>query len=143
MTADVIISRMDKVLKRFNVSNREVYKRVVIRSGGDPLIGRYSSVKTAEWKLDPQPMVMSPRSDEPVALNSDGKSVVQVGDLLLTVTPTSVSREDLENKNLVFVFKHPSNHVEEEYFIVSYRPVVVYGSDVMFNVLVRSKRRPD
>jgi hypothetical protein len=141
--ASAIIQRVNKALSRVNVTNRIAYKRIILRSGGDPLIGRYSSVKTGEWKLDPQPLVMTPRADEPLAVNSDGQSVVLLGDLLLTVTPTALSREDLRDKNLVLVFKHPSTSEEEEYFIVSYRPVVVYGEDVMYHVLARSKRRPE
>lgn len=140
MNADAIIKRMNAVLTKAAVTNRVVYKRVIYRHGGDELLGRPAKVANWQQKLDPQPLIMSARADEPVALNAG--EVVQVGDLLMTTTPTALSKDDLTNKNLVIVLVHPITGAEEQYSIVSYRPVTVYGADVMYNVLVRSKSRP-
>lgn len=143
--ATKIISRVNQVLASLNVTNRVVYKRVISRTGGDPLLGRPGAVDIADTVLSPQPAVeYVPTIVNNRGLNKNhplvvGGQIAMVGDYLLTMSATSITKDDLENPDTVFALKTTTS--EEERAVVSYDPAVINGIDVAYFVLVRSVER--
>ena len=133
-----ITKRLDSVLTRFNLTDRPVYKRVITRTGGDPLLGKPASVSVVDTLFAPQPAVQAifNKSIDVVV----GTSIAQVGDYLCTFSPTALSRADLANKDMTVVFKDASG-TQDELFVEAFGPTVLNGVDVVFDVLIRSKKR--
>jgi hypothetical protein len=136
--ADSLIKVADKLLTRFNVTDRKVYKRTFTRTGGDALIGRPGSVTSRDVALDPPPAVQLITSSYlSMAVGANG--LVQIGDYLMTVSPNALSRADLQNPNIALVFSPGPS--EEELVITTFNPVMANGKDVVFEVVARSKKR--
>jgi hypothetical protein len=55
--ATTLISKVDSALNKTKVTDRVVYKRLLSRGGGDPLIGRSGSVTVTDTELQPQPAI--------------------------------------------------------------------------------------
>jgi hypothetical protein len=136
-SAAAIISKLDKALAKYNITDRVVYKRLFSREGGDPLIGRPGSVTATDTKLSPQPAVLPPTGNHPLLLNAS--NVLRIGDCILQVSPTAISKSDLENKEMMLVFKDGDK--EEEFSIVSYFPTVLNGTVVLYDLWVTSRKR--
>jgi hypothetical protein len=136
--ADSLIKVADKLLTRFNVTDRKVYKRTFTRTGGDALIGRPGSVTSRDVALDPPPAVQLITSSYlSMAVGANG--LVQIGDYLMTVSPNALSRADLQNPNIALVFSPGPS--EEELVITTFNPVMANGKDVVFEVVARSNKR--
>lgn len=141
--ADRLINKLDPLLKKYNVTERVVYKREYTVVGGDELIGRGGTRTYEDTALDPQPMVV------PLSINFGNKArnnvfvvngeMAVVGDLIVYLSSTSITRDELLNTNLTIVFKLDTS--EEEYHIVTYEPAVVIGKAVYYKSLLRSKGR--
>lgn len=136
--ATALISKVDRLLDRLNVSDRRVFKRKITRVGGDPLIGKSASVTSVDTQLAPVPAVTRPSANDPLAIS--GVAVVPVTDYLLYVSPTSLSSAEIQDKDTVLVFKDEANK-EEECVIAAYQPLVLKGAVINYVVLARSKRR--
>jgi hypothetical protein len=135
--ATALISKLDGVLKKYNLTDRTVYKRTVTRSGGDTVTGKGVVTVNTDVVLSPQPAV---RQLSQMDMYTGVAAMAQIGDSVCTVSPTAVTRTELLNKNLLFVFKDASDN-EEECFIVGFIPSALNGVDVAFDVVVRSKKR--
>lgn len=142
--SDKLIRVADKLLNRFDVTDRAIYKRVYTRTGGDALLGRPGTVSYVDTIMNPQPIFgelsfhrgNTPRNS--VGLIDSG--IALIGDYLLQCSPTSVTVTELANKEMTFIAKD-SNGNEEQFFIVTYKASAVNGVDVFFTVLLRSKSR--
>jgi hypothetical protein len=143
--ATSIRDRAAKLLGQFQVTDRPIYKRVITRSGGDALLGRPGTVVKTDTLLNPQPAVTYPLEQvtkETLAKNLlvlSGGDRVSVGDYILLVSPNAISKEDILNPDVMFVFAPGAK--EEECYVVQLLPSVMNGIDVIFNVLIRSKAR--
>lgn len=135
--ATSLIARLNKISSALNVTDRVVYKRKITRTGGDPLIGAPASVSYTDTKLSPQPVVDTPASDHPLILS--GNIMAPLTDLLLLVSPTALLLSELQDKDIVLVFK--SGTTEQEYFVHTYLPYALNGIAVAYHVLARSKKR--
>lgn len=138
-----LIAKMDKLLTKFDISDRVVYKRVITRVGGDPLLGRPAAVTTNDVSLNPQPVVKywgftARKEYYQSVLLADG--VGQTGDVLLNpISSTCITRSELRNPDISFVLKDDT--AEEEYTIVAVEPIAFQGVALAFNLLLRSKKR--
>lgn len=134
---DSIIKRIDKLLSKTRPFVGKAYKRVVTKSGGDSVTGRNAAVSVTDTEFSVPPAVRVVTADD--AMHVIGTTVNPVTDLMMTVSPTALTATDLTNPNLVIVFKNGT--FEEEFFIVFPNPAVIYGGTVVFDVLIRSKKR--
>lgn len=139
-----LTAKADKLLTKYQVTDgRDLYKRVITRTGGDDLLGRPGTVSVVDTLLDPPPMVETlsfQRANH--ARNFLGRigttdSIALIGDTFCTISITALSTEELENKDLVFVFK--GGPVDEEMNVITYDAAVVNNVVVVWYVLLRSK----
>lgn len=133
-----LIAKVDRAMKSLNVTDRVVYKRLLSREGGDPLIGRGQSVTLSDTELDPQPIVEVPTSDNPLLLS--GVQMNPATDYLLAISSSAITLTELKNPNVLIAFKDSSDQFEE-CAVVRFIPVVLEGTVVLYNVLVRSRKR--
>lgn len=135
-SAEAIIKKISGALKKVKATDRDVYKRVYTNTGGDDLLGIPGTVRVYDYILDPQPSV--------TALSFSGKLAVWMGeriqfdDLVLVVSPATLTRDELSDKNLKFVFKSTDGS-EEEFSLVTYSSSMFGGSAVAHTVVVRSQ----
>jgi len=141
--ADRLINKADKLLTKYLPTDRDVYKRTIVRTGGDALLGRPGSVVRTDTLLVPQPMVTvldltrTNTARDYLAITDVG--LEQVGDYIVEFSASSISTDELANPDLVIVFKRGT--AAEEMVIVTFNPLVVNGRAVLYNALVRSKKR--
>jgi hypothetical protein len=132
-----LISKVDRLLTKYNLTSREVYKRTITRTGGDALIGKPAVVTKTDVKLSPPPSVeyVSMRDGQVVV----GSALAMLGDYVCLCSPTSLSKADLANPNVLLVLKLGS--AEEECDIVGYNESVLEGQPVVYEVLARSRNK--
>lgn len=130
-------NKLGKLLTKFNVTDKKVYKRFYTVGGGDLLTGRPAMTVHQDTELSPTPAIV-PVNQESMLLV--GAAQVQVNDLVAYISPLAITKEELENKTLSIV-RLTEAMAEEEYSIVSYQPVVIYGEAAVNTCLLRSKRR--
>ena len=122
-----LLSKVSSILKRTNVTSREVSFRTVQTSGGNALLGLGQSVTSLDLPVDPPPVVMLLKPEEVAA----GGSLLQLGDYSMLFAG-SVSEETLKTSEIVYgsdVLK-----------IISYEPIVFDGIVVAWNVIARTSK---
>lgn len=143
-TAASITNKVDSILKKFAPPLFTVYKRVVVRTGGDSLIGRPGSVTNTDTILAPQPIYA--RGMRRQVGGSDAMDVDVVGGVRIaesyemTVSVNAMSEADLQNQDVFLRFLDPSG-VEEIYRIVDYEPIAMQGQNICWLVYVMSTKR--
>lgn len=142
--ATQLIAKVDGILKRLNPSRRPVYKRLITRTGGDALIGRPGTVTYVDTLLVPQPLVeeITPSVIRRAHINNTvmvGTDALQLGDYLCLFSPTSVTRTELLNPDLVFVFNDGGITPVEERYVATIGGNALNGLDVVTEVILRSK----
>lgn len=142
-----LTSKADVLLKKFQLTDtRDCYKRVITRTGGDALLGRPGSVSVVDTILDPPPMVVTlsfQRMQHPrnfVAQIGTADSIALIGDYYCTISPSTLSAEEIANKDMVFVFKDASG-ATEEMSMITYDYDVANNTVVLWYLLLRSKGR--
>lgn len=136
--ASSISNKVVQALKKVVATDRDVYKRLIVRSGGDPLTGRNVSLDTQDILLNPQPAVRIVGTSDAFLLTSTG--VAPEGSLICTVSAQSMSRQELTDKDMTVVMKDAFGNVEE-FFIAGFNPAVFGGVDIAFQLVIRSKSR--
>jgi len=141
--ASALASRVAAILKRVAPPDRKVYRRTVIRTGGDDLIGRPGSVAVSDSLLDPQPYyARSGRQiggdDTEVYRTGAEMSVGEGYDLIVATKALSLS--DLQNPNVLLVMKDAAGTVEV-YRITDWEPLGFSGEPVLYLVSIRSTKR--
>lgn len=136
--ATALRDKIGKVLNKVGASERSCYMRTYTRLGGDPLLGRPGSVYTQDKAIVPTPAITTLSQQDMLALA--GIVQVQMSDLMMIVSSLAITREDLLNKDISIVFTDDSG-TEEEYSIAYYVPAVFGGSVIVYNVLLKSKKR--
>lgn len=144
--ADAIIRRTDSALRRVNVTERDVYKRVITRTGGDDLIGRPGSVTHVDTKIDPPPAYQ--RLGRNIVGNNVAAESVLSGsetrvadDYAVLISVTAMSEADFKNENVLIVFKDAAGG-EEVFRITDYEPTLFQGQVLNFTAYIRSLKRP-
>jgi hypothetical protein len=135
--ANSLIAKFKRIMTKYNVSDRLVYKRVLTRSGGDPLLGRGGSVMAVDTILNPQPVVGAGVRGP---LVGSGNTLYTTGEYVCTVLSTAMTRAEVTSKETALVFKD-SLGVEEVLYISSFQPSVIEGVDVAFELVLTSKKR--
>lgn len=140
-----IISKINAALKKTNPTEFLIYKRTIVRSGGDPLIGRPGSVDTTDVLLDPQPIytrfgrdadgVRQPGASDTQA--AGGGSALVSNDYEVLVSPNSITTAELTSDNSVFVFKDSESN-EEVFRITDYVTQAYQGVVVTITVYLKS-----
>ncbi len=136
--ATALRDKIGKVLNKVGASDRTCYMRTYTRLGGDPLLGRPGSVYTQDKAIVPTPAIVALSQQDMIALS--GLVQVQMSDLMMIVSSLAITKEDLSNKDLSIVFADDSG-AEEEYSIAYYVPAVFGGTAIVYNVLLKSKKR--
>ena len=145
--AAALIAKIDKLLIRFNPVVGQVYKRVVTRTGGDPITGRGSATAVVDTPFTVPPTIRSyvfgnlalkggQLGNSVVLDNGASESIV---DYIMNVSPTDITALELTNPHLTIVIDRGTH--KEEFTIEGSDPVMIYGTDVMFDLLIRSKKR--
>jgi hypothetical protein len=137
MNADSLIRKIDKISDKYLVTNRAVYKRLLSRGGGDPLIGVPGTVTTTDTLLSPQPIVPAALSQEDMLLLAG--SLQPATDTVLYVSPTAMSEDQLKDPDYVIVFQTADS--EEVCKVVKVAPLVAVGEALLFIVVARSIQR--
>lgn len=132
-------NKVNKLLTKFDVTDRIVYKRVITRTGGDILTGRGVAVAIVDTVLKPQPAIdqSGGRGGPMVAA---GAELAQLGDLVMLVSASAITRLNLEDPKVAFVLK-ATGIDDEEFSVVAFDPLVTQGQAIAFNVVLRSKKR--
>jgi hypothetical protein len=142
-----LIKKLDNTLKRFMPMERKVYKRVVTRTGGDDLIGRPGSVTSVDTLLDPQPyyeaMQRGGGSQDVARLDMAiaNTKATSLSDYEFLISPTAMTRAELNNRNVFLVLKDASGNAE----VLEILPDKNYAFDntvVAFQVQARTIKRP-
>lgn len=156
MNVNSLLNAVNNVFTTYNPPDRQVYKRIVKRSGGDDLIGRPGSITYQDSVLTPQPFYQRRQQSWPPMnigsnasrdeaaeklLGPDGKSYAAVAYEIL-LAPQSITVDDLNNPNLTLLFKF-SNGNEEEYEVTDYETVGVAGVDLLIIGYIKSVTRPN
>lgn len=138
---DAIVAKVARVMARLNVCDRPAYKRTVTRTGGDPLTGRGVQVVSQDTLLNPQPVVSPTSAANQLQLSGDGLS--QVGAKYILVSASALSRAEVEDPTLSIVFKGtPGNAgAEEVLYIVAFTASLMQGTDIVFELVLSSKKR--
>lgn len=143
---DGLIRRFDKTLTRFNPIDVTIYKRVNESTGGDALLGRAGSTSFTDTLLDPQPIYQ--RLGRNIVGNSAPSQKLLVdtstshiaADYQIIFSPTSITREELDNNNITYVMKDALGALTI-YHLTDYEVVAMQGEPVMFVGYVRSAVR--
>lgn len=136
--ATSIINRIGRVLNAVKATDRDVYKRLIVRTGGDPLTGRGVVADTQDILLDPVPEVHVLGPEDCFVLTPNGFTAD--GSLVCTVSSQAVSRAEIQDVDMSVVFKDSDNN-EEEFFIADFNFDVFQGELIDFQLLLRSKQR--
>lgn len=136
--ASGIINRIGRILNKVQATDRDVYKRLLVRSGGDSLTGRGVVADTQDILLKPIPEIHVLGPEDSFVLTTNG--VTPDGSFVCTVSSAAISRDELEDPDMSIVFKD-SNNNEEEFYIASFNFDVFQGQMIDFQLLLRSKQR--
>lgn len=146
-SAKGIIAKLNTALNKVNVSDRVVYKRVVTRSGGDDLLGRPGSVDYTDTKLVPPPAyqrlgrnIVGNNAPAVLTLGSSGSDMQVADDYAIVISPTSMSRAELSNPDVMIVFKDSAGK-EEVFRISDFEPQAYQGIDIVTTAYLRSVKR--
>ena len=135
--ADRAKNRVKGVLSRYNLTPKTIYKREIHKGSGDALIGRTGPATVLDTLMDPQPIVNLASHDNTLMVNGD--SIAVVGDYICTAAADAISRTELESKNFSIVMK--DDVTEHEFFVVAWDAVRINGVDVIFRLVLRSRKR--
>ena len=136
--ADAIRAKLDSVLRRFDVTDRVVSIRRARHAGGDALTGRGVAVTNDDTVLDPQPAVVVAAKNFPLVIA--GAALSADAEYLVTVSATAMSRADVTDPTLSFIFTDDSGK-EEQLFISGFQPGYIGGVDILFDLILSSKKR--
>lgn len=144
--ADGVLTRINAALRKVSPLDRTVYKRTVTRTGGDVLIGRPAAITYSDTLLSPQPLyqrlgrnVVGDRVPAQEVLANTKEQIAN--DYELLISPTAMALADLQNPDVLLVFKDAAGN-EESFRITDREPVSMNGVILMFLTYVRSTKRP-
>lgn len=141
-----LINKVNAALRRTNPVDRTVYKRVITRSGGDPLLGIAGATVYTDVQIEPPPIYSRiGRNIVGGAVSSEaldtGSSIVIGDDYQIMFSVSAVTKQELSNPDLQIVLKD-SDNLEEVYRITDYETVPYAGQDVVLLAYMRSTSRP-
>lgn len=136
--AQGIISKIDAVFNRLQVTDRTVVSRVIQVSGGDPLTGRGATATNVDTVLDPQPVIVQASNAYPLVIA--GQALSADAQYLMTVSVSAMARADVANPELTIVFQDDNDN-EEELYIVGFSATYLNGTDISFSCILASKKR--
>lgn len=139
---------VDSVLTEFSpIGDKNVYSRIVTRTGGDALLNIGMTVTETDALLSPQPVYSRldisrnsiPNSD----INIVGSNVTSIGDYEFVISLNSISKAVLLDKDTMLVLKpvDTTDTTEEVLRLVGYDSIGVKGTDVLFTGYYRSVKR--
>lgn len=144
------IRTLDRLLKKFGPFNRQVYMRERQDVGYyDQLLGKRAGMTTHVDKLlTPQPLyqrvgkqnLRDGKADEKVVINSQSNVSVP-DDYLFTISPSSMTLDQLDNPKMTLVLKNKEGD-EEELRMLDLDRTSFNDKDVLFRAYFRSMNRP-
>lgn len=143
MNPNVIVNKLNRVLRRFGPMDRLAYKRSYTLSG-DAFTGRTTSA-TVDVQFDPQPMysvigltgktAATQRSQ--FMLTSDGRAV-RPSDYQFLFSPTALSVDDVMDKSVQIVLKDAAGN-EEVFEFIDYDKPSVQGVVLVVVIYARGE----
>jgi hypothetical protein len=134
-----LINKLNGILKRFTPLDRLVYKRVIVSTGGDALLGRSGTVSVTDTLFDPQPFYT--RIDNVLADNLTKNGInVTAGDYEFLFSPDAVTYSDISDKSFEVILKDSSNRLEV-LRLLSWESPSMNSTVVAFSVYMRSVQR--
>jgi hypothetical protein len=103
MNGAALAKRVDAVIARVGGMDRKVYLRTQSAPIGDSLIGRDTST-TTDILITPQPVYKKLGKRDLIYLSTQGKQV-SGDDYMLTISPLSVTEDQLSDQSAEFVLK--------------------------------------
>jgi len=147
-SAQGILSKLRVALNKVNVVDRTIYKRVVTRTGGDPLIGRPASVSYAETKISPPPAyqrlgrnIVGDNAPAELVISSSGGSNQVADDYAIFFSAESITRAELDDPDVMIVFKDSAGN-EEVFRVTDFEFQPYQGIDICVTAYLRSTKRP-
>lgn len=147
MTAASITAKLDAALRKFAPPNRQAYKRLVTRVGGDPLIGLDVSTTVYDTLMDPQPYYTRTgrehlpgdhaQSEDFIASNG---AQILADDYIFIVSPTAMALDELQNPSVLVVLKDAAGG-EEILRLLDVEPGALAGQDAAYTCYMRSTKR--
>jgi hypothetical protein len=142
-----ILNKVNNTLKKFTPLERTVYKRTIVRTGGNELLGRQGSTTITDTILDPQPYY-EPIGRRPV---SGGRARVEVlgtasqqmtaDDYQFTCSPTALSMTELKSRDIQLVLKDSSGN-SEVLQVMDFEPIALENTVVVITIYARTVNRP-
>ncbi|HWT39807.1 MAG TPA: hypothetical protein VN081_00830 [Dongiaceae bacterium] len=144
ISATSLINQVNSVLTQVTPLARTVYLRTVSVSGGDSLIGKVGTSSYTDTLLSPQPYftrigrehVPGGHADFYDYIDNNGRQMLR-DDYRFIFSPTSVTRDQLENPNNIFALKDSDGNTELLRLVDIEAPAVA-GSEVLFVCYLRS-----
>lgn len=143
-----LLAKVNSTLRKFTPLTYSVYKRTITRAGGNDLIGRAGTTTNVDTLLDPQPFyenvsrkALSGGRDrtEVVATTSTERTLA---DYRLLMSPSAMTLAEIQNRNVMLVFKDNTTGTEVELLqILDFTPVAMQSTDVLYTIFARTVRR--
>lgn len=137
--AEDLIATANSILSEFAPPDRKVYKRTIVRTGLDELIGRSSVVSVTDTLLSPQPYYVRIDTSNEGVLSSNKN--VNIGDYIFILSVDALSRAEIQNKDIVLVLKDSSANAEV-FRLLDYENPSVENTEVLYVGYYRSIVRP-
>lgn len=143
-SAQSIINKVNRALSKTGPYSRTVGKRVITRTGGDPLIGIQPQVTYTDTVFSPQPYfsrigrehIPGGHADWYQYIDANGNQIV-ADDYEVIFSASMITLDDLENPDVLLTFTDSKGNVEP-LRITDPTPLAIFGGDVAFIVYVRS-----
>jgi hypothetical protein len=134
-TANSLINKVAKAIKKVGPMARTSYKRVTTITGGDELIGRGGTTSHVDTLFNPQPIFRQLGHRQAMYLSTATLQLV-ADDYHFTFPVTQVSELDFQGANTTIVLKDGNG--EESLRIVYIITDQFGGKDIVVNVFARS-----
>lgn len=138
-TATTIVKRVGRLLSKLNPNVDTIYKRTTIRDGGDLLLAVPNRTTVVDTALNPPPSLSTPSQLDPFVLSTAG--IVSNTDYILLCSAETITSEELDLPETSFVRKTYAGVVKDEFAVISYDVIALFGLPIVYKVLIRSRKR--
>lgn len=142
-----IQNKIDKASIKYNLTDRTIYMRVATIANANPMLVESTHVDNTDTILIPQPFYSRPEKMEIGALraptdviSADGTAALSNAEYVLFFTPNMMTRQQLSNPLMTFVFKD-SQANEEEFRVTDFESIAYQGGAIAFEVYIKSFKK--
>lgn len=142
-----IQNKIDKASIKYNLQDRQIYKRVITIVTSNNMLEAVSSTDVTDTLLYPQPFYSRPDSLDVGAfraptdvITADGTAAVSNTEYILFCSPNCLSLNDLQNPSLTIVFKDIQSN-EEEFRITDYETIAYQAGTAAIQLYIKSFKK--